>query len=162
MMLLAIHGLDFDDGCTAKGKEKRPPKRWRDPHSSISSMSLSPRAKLLRDAIQGDIQAETSLVNQIADEVTAHARAENLNLQGRQATLVHLACYPYVYQAEAKSQRQSAYQLNVSRASYTRVWLPRIEAIRERWCKCLIDELKDPGACRRRIRLKNGQKDRKN
>ena len=140
-MILMGDGYLIDDGCTAKGTETKPQKHWRDPHSSVSSVSLGPRARLLQAAIGGDLRAETTLIKRVAAEVKTHASFAKDNLQGKQVTLTHLAFYPYIYQAKPHSERESAFQLGVSRSSYRRIWHPRVEVIRDQWCKRLRDEL---------------------
>jgi hypothetical protein len=94
---------------------------------------------LLKDAQNGDLKAETALVQQVALEVLEHAKNHKENLQGKHVLLTRHAFYPYIYRNN-KSQEDIADQLNVSRGTYRRMWAPRIEAIREQWVRRLIDE----------------------
>lgn len=135
----------INNGCTVRATETKPQKRWSDPHSSISSISLSYRATLLRAALQGDAAAEKKLLREVAEEVRSHASSNRENLQDKHLTLTDLAFYPYIYSPDdlrGHTGKESASQLSVSLATYKRLWKPRIEAIRENWCKKYFNEIK--------------------
>lgn len=145
LTLREINALRFDDGCTAKGTETKPQKRWRDPHSSLAVMTVSPRASLLNSARAGDDKAADILANCIADDAYKHAwinkdkacieRGEDFVKQ-----LVVIALYRAIH-GDGLKQRVAAGQLGITLSPYQRYWQPRIEVIWEKWCKRLVNEL---------------------
>lgn len=143
-----INALRFDDGCTAKGTETKPQKRWRDPHSSLAVMTVSPRASLLSSARGGDDKAADVLANCIADDAYRHVWINKDRIcidKGRDfiKMLADIAVYRAVHN-EQTPQRHCAAILGISKRAYVKAWEPRIfgqNGIYEQWCMRLVKEL---------------------
>lgn len=143
-----INALRFDDGCTAKGTETKPQKRWRDPHTSLAVMTPSPRASLLNSARGGDDRAAEYLANAIADDAYRHVWINKDKVcidRGRDfiKKLADIAVHRCVH-GEQLPQRQCAAMLGISKRAYAKAWEPRIfgqNGIYEQWCKRLVNEL---------------------
>ena len=145
LTLREINALQFDDGCTAKGTETKPQKRWRDPHTPLADKSVSPWASLLRTARKGDDKAADCLANCITKNAYEHAwfnkdRACIERGEGFVKELVMIALYRAIH-GEGLTQRAAAARLGITLGPYQRNWEPRIAVIWDNWFKPRVREL---------------------
>ena len=112
-------GLQIVPRQPARGVEKRTQTKSNPPKHS--NQSLSNNAKLLRDAMRGDIEAETRITNIIGQMVALTAKAQNWGLKGDLRGLAVIALRPYIYKEEL-TQEKAAKECNVQRGTYRRNW----------------------------------------
>jgi len=132
-------GLVIDIRNPARGKEKRIEPGSKPPRVSFGARFLSPQAELLRDARQGDRDAEERLLIHLEASIRETAKREMWRLEGRYRLIAELALRPAIYQ-DVMSLRKAAHFCGVRHTPFQRNWIPKIRQIQydvKKW----VDEL---------------------
>jgi len=112
-------GLHIVPRNPATGKEKRTKTKSTIPHSH--NRSLSENAKLLRNAMRGDTEAEIRIINELTRMVTLRAKSQNWGLRGDLRGLAVIALRKYIYLDEL-TQQKAADECKTTRRTYVRSW----------------------------------------
>ena len=119
----------FDDGCTARGKEKRLSKGSRDPHTPLAARSISQQARWLRAAKRDNEHALERLTAFLGEQIQAYGKQNHWQLRGRHMALAEIVLEPFVH-AQPLGERESAKRMGICRSAFLKNWTKKIEVIR--------------------------------
>ena len=122
--------LQFNEGRTAEGKEKRTNLKSKEPHSSLASQTTSRHYKELHAAQRGDINALEWLTETMAEEVERHSIQQGWNIKDRSRQMALIALEPYTSEI-LLSQQKEAEIFGISKAAYQETWLSRADEFKK-------------------------------
>ena len=134
-------GLHIDSLLPARATETRRDGHSKPPFSSISSLSKSTQALMLKSARKGDEGDYMGLVDQLADMILKHASAQwKVSCTKQRAMGVAVAAlWPYA-KGNDLTQAQICEAIGVNRTNYNKIWRSRLGEVRI-WVKHWASEL---------------------